>query len=114
MSKTLKKNECFLRFILDPLGSKKQVRFVLLNTSSIQLQVLTEILHNILKNQAKFKLGIQKIIKKHKRLMKKFITSYKKKTPNTQRRILIRNIRKILDILVILKDIILGFFKKIE
>jgi len=112
MSKTLKKSECFLRFILDPLGCTKQIKFILLNSSSIQLEVLTEIFHNILKNQNKFNFKVRKLIRKRKRLLTKFSSSFRKNNTKLQKKILINNFKIILHILITIKDIVFDFFGK--
>jgi len=109
MSKTLKKSECFLRFILDPLGCKKQIRYILHNISSIQLGVLTEIFHNILKNQHLFGSSVKRLIQKRKKLLNKFTSSFKQKSDKKQKQILLSNIKIFLNILFTVKNIIFEF-----
>jgi CRISPR/Cas system CMR subunit Cmr6 (Cas7 group RAMP superfamily) len=93
MSKTLKKNEIFLRFLLEQPKCDKQTRFLLSNPTNEQLQALTEIFHNILTNYNKFKASLQKLIQKKKRLITKFVKSYKKYNKKTQKKIILNNIK---------------------
>ena len=110
MSKTLRQGEYFLKFLLDPHTHRKQIRHTLLNCTAQQLEVLTEIFHNLLKNQNNLPTSFKKLIKKRKRLITKFVSLFKKNKFLHQRKYLSSHMQTILNILLLTKNILFKYF----
>lgn len=92
MSKILREGEAFLLFLTDPASSKKQIRLVLLNSSLTHLKVLTEIFHNLLKNQGNlYPPTLKHTVQKRKRFISKFISLFKASNQGKQRVFISKN-----------------------
>lgn len=109
MSKRLKQGETLLRFILDLHTNKKQVKYILLNSSNIHLDILSEIFYNLLQNQDYMQKHLKNIIKKKKRFLSKFVKLSKNKNKLSQKKLLQRHINTIYSVLSSFKRIIFKY-----
>lgn len=109
MSKILDRGETFLRFILESQTSRKQSRFILLNCTDIQLKVIVEIFHNLLKFQDVIPPKIGKLIKKRKRTLVRLIKLLKKKKNSLQKQFISKHFQLIFKVLQAGKRVILNF-----
>lgn len=115
MSKILKRAEAFLRFILDPNTSKKQSRFILLNSVGLQQKVLAEIFHNLLKYENILPLKLKTIIKRKRRTLKKIVSFSKKNKIIPQQKIICKHYSILFKLLNLAKNIIFkNFFSSNE
>lgn len=105
-SKTIIRNTHFFKFILDKNTPKNQIIFILLNLSRLQLQGISEVLYNIVKNKyIKLSPSLKRLIKKHESLLKTFISSFNKNF-TLQRKLLASKYKQIFNILHQVQDII--------
>ena len=76
---SIKQSKSFFNFLLDKHTTKKQIHFVLTNLAHIHLESVTELIYNLLENKfIKISPSLKSVIKKHKNILVKFISSIKK------------------------------------
>jgi len=104
-----KRAKGFLQFILDSSNSATQKKYILINCSLIQVDVIVEILFNLLKNISSFSAHIQTEILKRKYLINKFISSFKNKSK--LRKLLKSHSKTVLQLLLTAKKLISSFLQ---